>query len=168
MKAKMSWLDKAFEFSLALKGLNGLAESVSGVLLVLIPSETIIAFTQQLTLRELTEDPNDFISQFILKLGQEIGAARTFGAIYLLTHGLVKVVIVYYLLRGKREVYPWAIGILSAFTLYQTYLLLHHASIQLFALTVFDAIVVWLVIQEYRKALKHEPIPSLTFEMKND
>jgi uncharacterized membrane protein len=50
------------------------------------------------------------------------------GAIYLLAHGIVEVILVVAVLRGKLWAYPWLIGFLVAFIGYQGYELVVHFS----------------------------------------
>lgn len=78
------------------------------------------------------------------------GSAVTFGAIYLLLHGLVKVVLVVALLRNKLWAYPWMIAVLLAFIGYQLYRIALAPGVGLVALTVFDAIIVAVTWREWR------------------
>jgi uncharacterized membrane protein len=73
-----------------------------------------------------------------------------FGAIYLLSHGISKLVLVVLVLRNHLWAYPWLIALLLGFIGYQLYRLTVHASIGLIALTIFDALLVWLTWREYR------------------
>ena len=84
------------------------------------------------------------------------GATVTFAAIYLLAHGLVKVVLVGALLRNKLWAYPWLIAVLLAFIVYQLYLIVLNPTAGLVALTLFDAAVAWLTWREWRK----QPSPA--------
>jgi uncharacterized membrane protein len=76
-----------------------------------------------------------------------------FGAVYLLAHGLVKVILVAALLKNQLWAYPWTIAFLGVFILYQLYRLSLRASVGLTALTIFDAFIAWLTYREYRKQL---------------
>ena len=76
-----------------------------------------------------------------------------FGAVYLLAHGLVKVVLVAALLKNQLWAYPWTIAFLGVFIVYQLYRLSLKASVGLAVLTVFDAVIAWLTWREYRKQL---------------
>src|SRR6266567_1004044 len=88
--------DKAFRVSLYLKGLDGLLETLGGILLLLIKPEQINHLAHWITQGELSEDKHDFIANHILKTAHDLtGASLVFGAIYLLSHGLVKVVLVF-------------------------------------------------------------------------
>jgi uncharacterized membrane protein len=79
------------------------------------------------------------------------GSAVGFPAAYLLLHGIVKVVLVVALLRNKLRAYPWMIAFLVAFIGYQLYRIALYITLGLTALTIFDAIIVWLAWREYRK-----------------
>jgi uncharacterized membrane protein len=61
-------------------------------------------------------------------------------------------------LRDKLWAYPWLIGLLLAFIAYQLYRITAvHFSAGLTALTIFDAVLVWLTWREYqaKKAQRH-------------
>ena len=76
-----------------------------------------------------------------------------FGAVYLLAHGLVKVILVAALLKNQLWAYLWTIGFLGVFIAYQLYRLSFQPSVGLTALTIFDASIAWLTWREYRKQL---------------
>ena len=78
-----------------------------------------------------------------------------FGAIYLLTHGAVKVVLVIALLLDKLWAYPWMIGFLTLFIGYQLYRIALHPTTGLIALTIFDAVILALTAREYRRQRQH-------------
>jgi uncharacterized membrane protein len=74
-----------------------------------------------------------------------------FAAVYLLSHGLSKVVLVALVLRDKLWAYPWLIALLGVFIAYQLYVLIFvKFSWSLTALTVFDVFLVWLTWREYQ------------------
>jgi uncharacterized membrane protein len=75
--------------------------------------------------------------------------ALLFATIYLAVHGLVKVVLVLAILRDKFWAYPWMIATLIAFIGYQVYEMLVNPTVGLLALTIFDALIVWLTWHEY-------------------
>jgi uncharacterized membrane protein len=75
---------------------------------------------------------------------------RFFVAAYLLGHGLIKILLVAGLWRGKRWVYPVACLVLTAFIGYQVYRLSHHFSTGLCVFTLLDAIIVALIWHEYQ------------------
>ena len=145
-------LDRAFLVGIILKGLDGLLEVLGGLLLLLVSPATIADAARALTQYELSEDPHDFLATHLLHAtGTLTGSALTFGAVYLLSHGLVKIVLVAALLRNQLWAYPALIVFLIVFILYQLYRMTYAPSVGLAGLTVFDAIVTWLTIREYQR-----------------
>jgi uncharacterized membrane protein len=106
------------------------------------------------------QDPHDLIANYLLHSTAHLGRGTTlFGAIYLLSHGVAKIVLVALVLRDKLWAYPWLIVLLLAFIGYQLYRITFvHFSIGLTALTIFDAFLVWLTWREYRakRAEQHQ------------
>ena len=145
-------LDRIFEVGIILKGLDGVLETIGGLLLLALTPATINNIASALTQHELSEDPNDFVARHLLGYTQGLsGSTVTFAALYLLAHGIVKIVLVAALLRNQMWAYPWMIGFLGLFILYQAYRLALAPTAGLFALTVFDVFIVWLTWREWRK-----------------
>ena len=148
---RRSLLDKTFFVSLVLKGLDGAVELIAGVTLLFVSPAQIEAVTRALARPELREDPHDPIANALVHYAGGLSVSTTlFGAVYLLTHGLVKVILVVAVLRDKLWAYPWLIGFLVAFIGYQGYELIHHFTWGLAALTAFDIFIVVLTVREYR------------------
>jgi len=121
------------------------------LLLVFLSPAQIEHIVRTLTAHELTQDPHDFIARHLLHTASHLTTATTlFGAVYLLSHGVSKVVLVVLVLQGRLWAYPWLMALLLAFIGYQLYQLTMHTSIGLIALTIFDALLVWLTWREYR------------------
>jgi uncharacterized membrane protein len=150
-------LDKTFKIGLILKGLDGILEVAGGILLLFLSPHAIERITRGLTAHELSEDPHDLIARYLLHSTSHLSAGITlFGAIYLLSHGVAKIVLVGLVLRDKLWAYPWLIVLLLAFIAYQIYRIAWvHFSVGLTALTVFDAALVWLTWREYRSKRAH-------------
>ncbi len=74
-----------------------------------------------------------------------------FAAIYLLSHGVVKAVLVVGLLRGRLWAFPWAIGVFAAFAIFQIYRYFVQPSGWLIALTVLDVFVIALSWAEWQR-----------------
>jgi uncharacterized membrane protein len=145
-------LDQTFVVGIVLKGLDGVLEVVGGLLLLIVSPATIDRLTRALTQHEFSEDPHDFLAIHLLQAASGLTRSSVlFGAAYLLSHGLVKIVLVAALLRNKLWAYPWMIVFLIAFIAYQVYRMTFAPSIGLVALTIFDAFVAWLTYREYRR-----------------
>jgi uncharacterized membrane protein len=147
-------LDQTFEIGILLKGVDGVLEVLGGVLLLVVSPATIDRVVTSLTQHELSEDPHDFLATHLLGTAHGLtGSAVLFGAVYLLLHGVVKVILVTALLKNQLWAYPWTIAFLGVFIVYQVYRLSFKPSVGLTALTIFDAVIAWLTYREYRKQL---------------
>jgi uncharacterized membrane protein len=152
-------LDKTFKIGLILKGLDGILEVAGGLLLLFLSPHAIEQIARTLTAHELREDPHDFIASHVLHTASHLTTSTPlYGAIYLLAHGVTKIVLVALVLRNKLWAYPWLIGLLLAFIAYQLYQITAiRFSVGLTALTVFDAVLAWLTWREYqsKKTRRH-------------
>jgi uncharacterized membrane protein len=75
---------------------------------------------------------------------------KRFYAFYLLSHGLVKVLLVAGLLRNKLWSYPASLVVLGLFIVYQVYRYSYTHGFGLIVLTIFDIVVIGLIWHEYR------------------
>jgi uncharacterized membrane protein len=142
-------LDQTFFVSLILKGLDGVLELVGGILLLIVTPAQIGVIARFLTQHELSEDPHDLIANALLHVTGSLNLSVTlFGAIYLLLHGVVKVVLVWAVLRDHLWAYPWLIAFLLVFIVYQGYELIVAFSWGLLLLTAFDILIVCLTWRE--------------------
>jgi uncharacterized membrane protein len=143
--------DKAFRIGLFLKGFDGLLECIGGICLLLINQEQINRWAGYLTQGELSRDPHDFIASHILKTAHELtGASLIFGAVYLLSHGIIKLVLVIEVLRNHLWAYIALIVVTSLFVVYQIYrLVINGFSWGMFLLTIFDLVIIYLTQKEY-------------------
>lgn len=154
-------LDQAFEIGIILKGLDGILETGGGLLLLAVTPATINRLAASVTQHELSEDPNDFIASHLQRYAHGLsGSAVTFAAVYLLLHGIVKIVLVTALLRNQIWAYPWMIAFLLIFIGYQLYRIVLRPTFGLSALTIFDAVIVWLTWREWRKQTANRAIRS--------
>ena len=146
------WWDRLFAVGIIAKGLDGILELVCGILLLFIPPENLKQWTILVAQPELTEDPDDFIANHLLQgIAGLTDHVVFFAALYLLAHGMVKVVLVMALLREKLWAYPWMIAVLIMFIGYQLFQITQTSSAGLVALTVFDILMVVLTWHEYRR-----------------
>jgi uncharacterized membrane protein len=151
-RPKEDLTDKAFHVSLLLKGLDGILECIGGIFLLLIKPEQINQWAKSLTEGELSRDSHDFIANHILNTAHELtGASLLFGALYLLSHGVVKVVLVVEILRNHLWAYIALIGVTVLFVVYQVYRIADEFSLGLFLLTLFDLVIIYLTQKEYRR-----------------
>jgi uncharacterized membrane protein len=145
-------LDKAYEIGIIVKGIDGILELIGGLLVLTISPHTVTGITNFLTQDALQENPHNFIAVEIAKAGHHLASGHNvFAAAFLLTHGLVKVVLVTCLLLNKLWAYPWALVVLGLFLIYQIYLLITQPSFSMAFLSVLDVIIIWLIYREWHQ-----------------
>ncbi len=145
-----------FRLGIFLKGIHAVIEIVGGLLLLVIPLRAFAHLAIWLTQAELLEEPQDLVANYVLHLGTQLSSSsKTFGGAYLLSHGLVKIVLVVALLKNKLWAYPWSLLVLSIFIVYQMYRFTFTHSVALILLTIFDLVVIWLIWREYQIVKKH-------------
>ncbi|HKR81584.1 MAG TPA: DUF2127 domain-containing protein [Candidatus Saccharimonadales bacterium] len=156
-------LDKTYEIGILLKGIDGVIELLGAAVLIFVPAHYFESFARALTDVEAGSSAHGFISAHILQIGHRLSEGHNFFAIaFLLTHGLVKVVLVVCLLRQKLWAYPFGLVALSLFLVYQLYEMIMRPTFGMGFLTVLDAVIIWLVWREWQKvkadrAQKPEP-----------
>ncbi len=112
-------IHRIFQISVILKGLHALIECAGGGALYFISTRTIAHWVALMTQEELIEDPHDFVATHLLSAAQQLSVGtETFYAFYLLSHGLVKVLLVAGLLKEKLWAYPTSLVVLGAFIAY--------------------------------------------------
>ena len=150
-----SLLHGTFRTGITLKGIGGLLETAGGVLIWFVGPARLAAFVQGLLERGEQRNPYDFISAHFLHLAHGIGRADpVFASLYLLSHGLVKTVLVIALWFNKMWAYPVTLVVFGGFMIYQMLRYTHTHAFTWVMLTIFDAVVVWLTWQEWRAQRK--------------
>jgi uncharacterized membrane protein len=151
-------IHKLFQISIVLKGAHALIECVGGIALALTNTAAIARLVGRLTQNELSRNPHDFIATHLYALAQGFSVeAKHFYAYYLLSHGVVQLLLVIGLLRGKLWAYPVSLVVMGLFIVYQLYRYSFTHGIGLLVLTIFDIIVIGLIWQEYRLVRHHLP-----------
>ncbi len=144
-------LHTALEISLAIKGLMALAEVLSGTALMAVGTGRVAHFVNWMVDNELTADPTDMIGVTVHHIANSLSLdAHNFFAWYLISQGVVKLLTIIALARGERWFFPIGAAILSAFVIYQLIHIWLDWSGVLLVLTLFDIVVVTLVMREYR------------------
>ena len=146
---------KAFHIGITLKGVDGVLETIGGLLLWLIHPSAMNAIVRVLTQHELSHDPRDFIAVHLLGASATLlSSNRLFASLYLLAHGATKVVLVLALWMNALWAYPLTIFVFVAFSAYQLYRYSHTHSIAMLLLTIFDVLLICLTWLEWREQAK--------------
>ena len=147
------WYDKLYFVSVACKDLNGFVELVAGIWLLLNP-HSLHALLQFL-FGHAVQHPGHFM-QFIAEHITHIDASLAAGgiivvALFSLSHGIVKLTMVYALLKELLWAYPYALAVLTSFWFYQIYLFIKHPTIWMFLFCALDVVVLFMVYGEWQK-----------------
>jgi uncharacterized membrane protein len=149
---------QVFVDSVLIKGAHAAIECIGGIALALVSTSTIADFVNALTQEELIQDPQDLIATHLLAWAQNFSVEeKHFYAFYLMSHGIVKLLLVVELLRNKLWSYPASLIVLGLFIVYQLYRYSYTHGAGLIVLTIFDILVMTLIWHEYRLVQRHLP-----------
>jgi len=144
-------LHRLFQAAVVLKGIDGVLESIGGVLLLFVSPAALNRLVVALTQHELAEEPDDWLVA-ALRHGAESFSMETkhFASAYLIGHGVLKVFLAANLLRERLWAFPVALVALTVFAIYQSVRFSRTHSLLLLILTVVDLVVLTLILREYR------------------
>lgn len=149
-------IHQIFQVSVLLKGAHALVECVGGIFLYFVTTAEVATWVNRLTQEELVEDPKDFIANQLMAMAQHLSVGtKSFYAFYLLTHGLVKILLVAGLLTNRLWAYPASLVTLGLFIVYQAYRYSYTHSFGLIVLSIFDIFVILLIWHEWRILREH-------------
>src|ERR1035437_2186272 len=115
-------IDKVFDIGILIKSFFGVFEVLVGIILAisgrLIIDNLIVALTQQ----EISEDPSDFIANYLIKNANNFFTnSHIFAVVYLILHGIINIFLAIALLKNKIWAYPWAMAGFGLFIIYQVF-----------------------------------------------
>jgi uncharacterized membrane protein len=140
----------SFRTGITLKGIDGLLEAIGGVLLWFINPGQLGTTLQTIFEHELLRDPHDILARHLLHTSERIAQSDPlFASIFLLCHGLMKVVLSLLLWMNKLWAYPLAIVCFSAFAVFGIFRYVHTHATLLMVIAVFDLLIVYLTWEEY-------------------
>jgi uncharacterized membrane protein len=135
-----------FRVGITVKGVDGLLESLAGLLLLVDPDAL-----RQISLTLWTYGHFHHLQHSGSHVAEQLGATDpVFAAAYLLSHGSVKIALAIALWMNRLWAYPLAIFVFGAFAVYQVFRLERVYSIGLLLLTISDVVIIWLTLLEYR------------------
>jgi len=143
-------LRRWFDIGAWFKGIEGAIEVAAGAWVALDPA-AVGTLLVRLAAKELLHDPHDRIASTLRHLAHALDGNVSFPAMYLIAHGIVKVLLAIGLLRDYRAAYPLAIVTLGALATYQLYRYTHTHAVMLPVLAAVDVGIAWLVWREGRE-----------------
>lgn len=146
-----SVVHRFYLLGILLKGINGLVELGTGLLVLLLGPSVVSGIAQSLIVVELAEDPGDLVANFAMHHGSAYAAATlSLVAIYLCFYGLVKIGLVSALFMEKAWAYPAAGAVLSLFAVFQIFKIVQLHSVMLALVTLINALIILVLMMEYR------------------
>ncbi len=141
-----------FNLALLLRGIGGAFEVLVALLVLFIPPSLVLTMAEFVTGGELSQDPSDPIANVL------VSAAHSFAihshyllALYVAVHGTIKILLVVGIFAGKRIAYPLFMIAIAFFGTYEAYLGFARQHTLLQVLAVFDVVLFFLTMHEYRQ-----------------
>ncbi len=152
MKPKLwRYFHISFRVGIALKWLNGLLETAGGLVLLIVSNQQITDFIYRLFVHELRVDPTDFFANILIRLSSQLSPpTQLFAAIFLLSHGLVKLILATAIWLNKLWAFPVSGLVLSAMVVYQIIRITATHSVVLILLTIIDIVIIAMLWPEYK------------------
>ncbi|WP_242622933.1 DUF2127 domain-containing protein [Pseudonocardia sediminis] len=143
--------EQLFRIALLVKGVDGAAELLGAVALLLISGDLVNRLVTDVLARDLLGPPDGSLARhFVSGTAEFASGNRTFAIVYLALHGVVKLLLVAALLRRWVPMYPVAVVVLGLFVVYEVYRAFTTGSVLLPFLAALDVAIIVIVIREYR------------------
>jgi uncharacterized membrane protein len=140
-----------YEVGLLLKAIQAFIEIVIAILLYFINTNSMVNSILAILHEELTENPNSILYNYFIQNTHQITiSGKYFLLFYLLSHGVIKLVIITGLFLRKKWAYPASIIGFGGLILYQIYHLVLNNSPVLLILTIMDIAILWLIWHEHK------------------
>ena len=143
---------RAYKGGIFLKCVDGIFEFILGIFLLFVPLSSFSSFISRVFSHELIEDPKDILANSLIHFFQVLPVGISyFWVAYFFAHGIIKLGLVFELSKGRKWIYPWAVGILSFFIIYQVYLMIVNFSIIYPVLIIVDFVIVSFIIWDWKE-----------------
>lgn len=146
-------IDRLYVAGVIVKGIDGAIELVAGLLLWCAPHimDSILRAVSN-EAGEGTGAASQFVATAVARWDDQlVRSSLAYLIAFLLVHGVVKLVLVYCLLKRFHRVYPYALAALTGFLILQGYAFVEHPTLGVGFVTLLDAVIIYLVYREYRE-----------------
>ena len=145
------WTERLFRVALLVKGVDGAAELLGAIALLLVSGDWMHRVVVLVLARDLVGPPDAPPARHLVRAVDEFASGdRTFVVVYLALHGVLKLALVWALLRRWLPAYPPAVAVLGLFVVYELVHAWHTGSVLLAVLALLDIAIIVLVLREYR------------------
>ncbi len=144
-------LHESFRAGITIKGIDGILEAIGGVILWFVKPSALNKIALRFLEIDLPFDRHEFIITHLYRATEHLAnGSKHFASVYLLTHGLIKAILVTALWFDALWAYPLTIFVFGIFCVYQVHRFLYTHSLALILITVFDLLIIYLTCREYR------------------
>lgn len=144
-------LHEGFRAAITLKGVDGLLEALGGAILWFVKPAALNTIALKFLELDLPFNRHEFITTHLYRATEHLAdGGKHFASLYLLTHGLIKALLVLALWFDALWAYPATIFVFGVFCVYQVHRFLYTHSLALILITFFDILIIWLTWREYR------------------
>lgn len=153
--------ERLFRVAIVVKGIDGGFQFVAALVLLVISPTLITGVANTIITRDLLGDPSGTLATHLATAANHFanGSTRWFAIIYLMAHGIIKLGLVWALVKRIMLAFPVAIVILLSFVVYEIWRAVNTHSIALPIFAAIDLAIVVLVTREYLK-LRKEGTPA--------
>jgi len=148
-----------FRIGIFIKAADGLIEACAGIFFYFAGYPTINHILFSIFHGGIAESPRNAFWQFFINEWHSIAlSSSSFWGLLFFAHGAIKLTLSVALLKNYLWAYPTAAIVFAVFVGYEIYSLTNHPSLFLWGITIFDALVVGLILHEYRQIKKHHAL----------
>jgi uncharacterized membrane protein len=148
-----------FRISILVKAADGIIEACAGGIFYFVGYTTINSALFLAFHGEIAESPRDPFWQFLINEWHTISlSGNAFWGLLFMVHGITKLALSVALLKNRRWAYPTAAVVFTLFVGFEIFSLFTRPSLFLYLITIFDAIVVGLILREYRHLKKRRAL----------
>jgi uncharacterized membrane protein len=144
-----------FRIGILVKALGGIVETVTGIVIYFTNYTAVNGILLSVFHQEIAENPRDLVWGYLISEWHHfLLSSHTFWGLLFIIHGTIKLFLAVMLLKDHLWAYPTAMAVFTVFAGYELYSSISQPSLFLWAIGIFDAIVVILIIHEYHHAKK--------------
>ena len=148
-----------FRIAILVKAVDGFIEICAGIFLYFVNLATIGALFFSVFHQEIAENPRDAFWAFIINEWHSFSlSGHTFWGLLFFAHGATKLALSVALLKDRLWAYPVAALVFTLFVGYEIYSLTNTPTLFLWLITIFDVIVIGLILHEYSRVKKNNAL----------
>jgi uncharacterized membrane protein len=147
-----------FRIGVVLKGIDAALETIGGMIFLVVPAGDISQFIVKITQYQLMQNPHRLFERAVEKSIEVTNSVHLWAGLFLLSHGLVKLLIVTGMILKKLWAYRLGLLVFIGLVIYQIAHVLKTHSAGLLILTVVDVIFILLAWREYRQLKQKQAV----------